>query len=127
LLLTASWYAKHPLLLVIEGLGVLMGSLAVFQVMQRSKLRVQPEVHPQASLVQDGVYKLVRHPMYFSIIITFIPLLISYFSVDRLVVYLVLFVNLIFKIRYEESLLQQRFPEYQLVHAQTKRLIPFVW
>jgi len=38
-----------------------------------------------------------------------------------------LLVTLLIKLRYEESLLMERFPEYETYRHQTKRLIPFVW
>lgn len=126
LLFTAPVLSKGIFLIAIELLGISIGLLAVYT-MRLSKLRVQPDVHPAASLIHTGIYRWVRHPMYLAILVTTLALLISYFTLDRLAIYLLLLVNLIFKIRHEEQLLQKHFPNYLKVNSKTKRLIPFVW
>lgn len=45
----------------------------------------------------------------------------------RILLWVGLVVTLSVKLRYEERLLRERFPEYEAYRGQTKRLIPFVW
>lgn len=127
LLFSGPLFTDPVFLLIIEILGIVIGVWAIAIVIRHSKIRVQPDVHPKATLVKEGIYKWIRHPMYLAIILTVLPLLIDYFTLSRLVVFLILFVNMILKIKYEEKLLEQHFPDYQKVYAKTVRLIPFIW
>ena len=45
----------------------------------------------------------------------------------RILLWVGLIITLMVKLRYEERLLMERFPEYDAYRRQTKRLIPFVW
>lgn len=45
----------------------------------------------------------------------------------RILFWVELVMTLLVKLRYEESLLMERIPEYDAYRRQTKRLIPFVW
>lgn len=127
LLTSAPVFAEKTLLLILEIIGITAGVWAVFSVMKQSKLRIQPDVHPDAVLVKNGLYRVVRHPMYMAILITVVPILINYFSIFRLAVFIILTVNLILKIKHEEKLLIKHFPNYYEVHSKTKKLLPFIW
>ena len=45
----------------------------------------------------------------------------------RMALWVGLVVTLWVKLRYEESLLIERFPEYDAYRRETKRLIPYMW
>lgn len=45
----------------------------------------------------------------------------------RILLWVGLVMTLSVKLRYEERLLMERFPEYEAYRRQTKGLIPFVW
>jgi protein-S-isoprenylcysteine O-methyltransferase Ste14 len=48
-------------------------------------------------------------------------------SITRLVIYVVLLIDLLFKIQYEEQLLTKHFSEYANYQKQTAKLIPFIY
>jgi len=126
LLLSGPLVAMHPLWGSLEFVGLVLGvwSLATMPLRQ---LRVTPEVAPNAKLVASGPYRFIRHPMYLSVLVTTISLVIHHFTAWRLAVWCVLLVALILKIQFEEMLLRERFPEYREYQRRTKRLIPFLY
>jgi protein-S-isoprenylcysteine O-methyltransferase Ste14 len=110
----------------IELLGVLLAIWAVM-VMQKSKLNIAPQPRRNAILVSDGPYRIIRHPMYTSIIIAITPLIISHWDVYRFLLLLFLYINLILKLLFEETLLTSYFPEYSNYSKKTWKIIPYVF
>jgi protein-S-isoprenylcysteine O-methyltransferase Ste14 len=78
-------------------------------------------------VVSTGLYRFVRHPLYFSYEVSIIGFIVNNFSFYNLVVALVHFCCQIQRIQYEESLLSAD-AAYQLYSERTRwRLIPFVY
>jgi protein-S-isoprenylcysteine O-methyltransferase Ste14 len=112
--------------LLVEAAGIGLGVWAVLT-MRLDNLQVTPDVKPAAALVRHGPYRWVRHPMYLALLLTTAPLVITAFSAWRLVAWVLLLINLLVKIDYEERLLRAHFPVYGSYQQTTKRLIPFVY
>lgn len=114
-----------PLLLlefIAFGIGI-WGIIA----MRRSRLNVFPDVLYGSSLVKEGPYKLIRHPMYTALILMSFSLVISSFSYARMAVAIVLIVNLLFKIQFEEKLLCKAIPAYADYKMKTWKIIPLIY
>lgn len=79
-------------------------------------------------LIQHGIYKHVRHPIYFGTILVFlgIPLcLASLYGFATMVLVIPLFLN---RIRIEEKLLTEEFgAEYERYKETSRKLIPFLF
>lgn len=86
-----------------------------------------PEVLPGMTLKTSGPYRLIRHPMYTSLLILGAVWIINDFSVFRFIIFIVLLIDLLFKMHYEEKLLLGKFPEYAEYKKHTKRIIPFIY
>ncbi|RJQ25866.1 isoprenylcysteine carboxylmethyltransferase family protein [Candidatus Parcubacteria bacterium] len=127
IILTGSLTAKHPILFVLELFGIFLFLWAFFTFKKISKLSVSPEPADKAHLVTSGPYKLIRHPMYSSILITMATLVIDIFTVERFILYIILFIDLIIKLNFEEKLLKQKFKNYSFYKKRTYRLIPFIY
>ena len=118
-------FAKSKILLIFEFIGVFVGIYAIYNMMN-GKLRITPIPDNNATLVMHGLYKYIRHPMYFALLLTFTPLLISHFYFNLFIVYGIFSINLLLKLKFEESLLIKKFPSYQEYLNQTKMIIPFL-
>lgn len=117
---------KSLILLVLEVSAVLLGAWAIV-VMRFSNLTVMPEPKSTSKLLKRGPYAIIRHPMYTSILLICLCLLIDQFSFLRLAVFLLLVVNQVIKLNYEESLLLQQFDDYKNYRKSTWKIIPFVY
>lgn len=112
--------------LLVECAGLFLGLLAVFQ-MGIGNFNITPRIKENGVLVTSGIYSIIRHPMYLAQLVLLLPLLIDYFSYLRLVVWLLLFIVLFFKMSYEEKSLKIHFGGYSAYVKRTKKLIPFIY
>jgi len=126
ILFTNAWPSGQPVLAGIQALGLLLGIWAIL-VMSRSKLNITPVPRKGAFLVESGPYRLLRHPMYTSLMLIVLPSLYDNHSPLNIFLTGVLFINLYFKLMYEEQLLQLRFEGYIEFRKRTWRLIPWIW
>ncbi|MDH4192952.1 MAG: isoprenylcysteine carboxylmethyltransferase family protein [Nitrospirota bacterium] len=108
------------------AVGGVIGLRAI-QVMGLRQVKVFPEVASQGSLIVLGPYRWVRHPMYTSVLLVTLAWVLGSPLSYRVMLWMGLIMTLMVKLRYEERLLMERFPEYEAYRRQTKRLIPFVW
>src|SRR6266513_1424920 len=78
-------------------------------------------------LITSGPYALVRHPIYTGLLTMFVATVIVEGHVAGLIAVPLVFVSLWIKLRYEEKLMLEKFPnEYAAYQQRVKRLIPFV-
>jgi protein-S-isoprenylcysteine O-methyltransferase Ste14 len=126
LILVTGWpFASYIPLLITQIVGGMLGIWAI-AIMGRSNTNITPLVKQSAILVTKGPYTFIRHPMYSAVLLTIWPLIIDQYSLFRLAIGLVLTIDLIVKLLFEESLLRQRFAGYEIYMKETKRLIPFI-
>jgi protein-S-isoprenylcysteine O-methyltransferase Ste14 len=93
------------------------------------KQRVTPNPVPldTAKLRTNGIYGIIRHPMYSSVIF----FIIGFTLFERAYFTFLLNIGVVFflaaKIKFEEKQLKEKFPEYKLYQSKTKKLIPFIY
>jgi protein-S-isoprenylcysteine O-methyltransferase Ste14 len=126
LLLSGPVITDHWALLLLQVVSLGVGIWAIL-IMRTSKFNVSPEVHRDAHLVEKGVYAYVRHPMYTAVLVFSLALLINAFSWVRLGMLVILGTVLVIKLRYEEQMLQDEFPEYRNYMQRTWRLLPWIF
>jgi len=124
--LTGPLFAANPVLLLLEGAAGLLGLWAIFT-MGIDNFNVTPDVKPRARLVTSGPYRYIRHPMYTALLVGGLALVLDMLSPPRMVLWLVLFVDLMIKLNYEEQLLSRDLEGYSAHMRRTKRLIPFLY
>ena len=88
---------------------------------------IAPDISSDAKLALKGPYKFIRHPMYTSVLGITICYILNDFSLLRFLVFVILLINFILKLDYEEKILLAKFPEYTDYKRLTKRLIPFIY
>lgn len=127
LLASAPLLALHWVWGTIQIVGLGIGIWAIIVMKMSNKFNIPPDVREGSKLVKKSIYKYVRHPMYTSVLMYFLPGLIYHFSWLRLGYFGVLLITLIVKINYEEKLLKQAFQGYAHYQKQSWHLIPFVY
>lgn len=112
--------------------GVLLMSLGAWAVIRGirdlgSNRTAMPYPRDDASLVTDGIYRSLRHPIYAGLI----GLSIGWACLTRsplaLLAGLALLLVLDLKARREEAWLRTRYPEYPAYQGRTRRFIPGVY
>lgn len=108
--------------LMIVGAGVaLAGALALGK-----NLTPFPKPTEQAQLVQHGIYAVIRHPLYTSVISVLIGWALVWQSWPALLVAAVLIPFFHAKAHREERWLRERFPEYADYERRVRRFVPWL-
>ena len=120
----------HSALAMLGGgvLFVLGGAVGVAGVRTLGKNRTAfPKPVEGSALVQHGVYGLVRHPLYSSVILVSFAWGLLWQSGPALWAATVIAIFLNRKASREERWLREKFPEYAEYQKRASRLIPWVW
>jgi len=86
-----------------------------------------PKPLPGMKLVRHGVYRVIRHPLYASLIFLAFGWACLWISPWGFVLAVAQAALLEAKARREERWLKEKFPEYSAYAARVKRFIPFVY
>jgi protein-S-isoprenylcysteine O-methyltransferase Ste14 len=119
-----------PLWLTLLAQVLLLGGLLfVFWVLKVNSFASRTiQVEAGQSLISDGPYRMVRHPMYSGSVVMWlvIPLALgSYFAWPAFALLIPIYV---FRLLNEEKVLRQELPGYPAYCLRTRyRLVPFVW
>ena len=124
--LTGPLVPGSQVMLLIELVGIGLGVWAVL-VMRIGNFNITPDPQPKSVLVRRGPYQLVRHPMYLALLLTTFPLVINYFTVFRFSLWIILLVNLVLKLNYEEGLLSEKVDGYRAYAGESYKIIPFIY
>jgi protein-S-isoprenylcysteine O-methyltransferase Ste14 len=124
--LTTSWGSIPAWCWILVAIGGVIALWAI-GIMQLDNLRITPSPHESSRLVIHGPYRFVRHPMYLSLFFITFPPIAAQFSILRLSMGILMVIDLIFKLNYEEKLLTEKFREYESYRQKTYRIIPFIY
>ncbi len=124
--ISADWTNLGVVSVILFIFSAALGVWAVFTV-GIEKVRVMPDLRKGAHLVTHGPYKLVRHPMYSAVLILCSGLVLSNPSWYMILGFVLLFIDLVFKLRYEEKMLLKVFPDYKKYKIGTYYFIPFIY
>lgn len=126
MMFTGPLLASGFVLLSMQMMGVALGLWAIY-VMKVGNFNIIPEPVKNGELRENGPYKLIRHPMYTSILLFAFPEILHYSTWWRWFLMFLLIISLILKLKYEESRLLQEYSGYAAYKRKTKRLIPFLY
>lgn len=126
LFVTGPVFPGSPLPLIFYIAGWILGIWSILA-MGMGNINAGPDPLPGGRLVSRGPYAVIRHPMYASILLVFVPLLLDHFTIPRLFIMMMLIINLLLKIRYEENQMELSYcNKYREYSAGTWQLIPYV-
>lgn len=102
--------------------GLLIIAAGIYQL--GSNISPFPTPLKSASLITNGIYKFIRHPVYTGILLCTLGISLYTASYPRLMISLMLYVFFEYKSRYEEQLLCEKFQGYQEYKHKTGRFFP---
>ncbi len=121
--------STHWLDLRLLALPFLFASLLLagwaIRVMRLGHFHIRPAIKEGAILVTHGPYRYIRHPMYASILLAGLGLLLITFSWLRLAAFFVLWLVLYLKLRIEEELLARHFSDYTSYQKRSRMFFPW--
>lgn len=125
-----SWSEVPVFIVIMADIAVLIGYYLFFLVLKENSYASRIiEVSENQKVISTGPYSVVRHPMYFSILIIYIfsPLALgSYWAALALAV--ITPAILIYRIRHEEKILIKELPGYEAYTQEVKwRLMRHFW
>ena len=109
--------------LLVGGLAIGAAGLLLFAwgvAALGSSLTPYPRPHERASLRSEGIYRHVRHPIYGGVLLMALGWSLA-LSPLALVATVLLWLLLELKARHEESMLLERYPEYEAYAARVRR------
>ena len=124
--LTGPLIARNPLWLALEGAALLLGLWTIWTI-RSSRFNIVPDVPANSQLITHGPYRFIRHPMYATLLLGALALVLNAPTPLRAAVWVVLLIDLVLKLNYEERLLVESFPSYTEYRQHSKRLVPFVY
>jgi len=86
-----------------------------------------PKPKPSGEFIQSGLYRFVRHPIYFGVILVCFGWAGIEQTLYTLVLAIILLIFFDLKSRQEEIWLTEKFSEYNVYKQNTKKLIPFLY
>jgi protein-S-isoprenylcysteine O-methyltransferase Ste14 len=108
------------------SMGMILGIWAIL-IMKPWQLTIFPEPKAGITLIKNGPYKFIRHPMYTAVLLVCLSWMLSSGAWFDVLLFVMLSINQWIKLSYEESLLIKIFPkEYPRYIDNSKALIPFI-
>lgn len=111
--------------LFVSIIGLLIIVLALLQL--NKNLSPFPTPKDKAVLIQNGLYKYVRHPIYSGILLLFIGYSIFQDSWYKLGISILLALLFHYKAAYEEQLLSLKYKDYNLYKSNTGKFFPKIF
>lgn len=119
------WWLRMGLALPFALAALALGALGSHHIRDYLTPLPYPVEHNQ--LVQHGVYALVRHPLYASLLSAALAWTLFSLSLSHLGLLLVGFLFFDLKARKEEVWLTERHPEYREYAARVAKFIPYLY
>ncbi len=116
---------RQIILVLFEFAALVMGLAGAYGI--RKFITPFPKPVEHNELVTTGLYALVRHPLYGSILSAGTGWALYNCSIPHMLMMIGAMAFFSFKAGYEETLLQERHPEYSEYRKHTKKFFPFIY
>ena len=123
------WIVISPIVSYVFSLIFLLGYvLWAIVLKQNTYLSRNIKVEEGQKVVSNGLYKVVRHPMYSATIFLFLSMPLVLGSIYSFLIFLAYPFIIVMRIKSEEEFLEKELDGYREYKQKVKyRLIPFVW
>ena len=122
---TGNLFAASPLVVAAQA-GAVGLSVWARRSFQKGAFRISA-APGSTSIIRDGPYRFVRHPMYAAALLFVWAAVVSHWSVWTLAIGIVVAAVVVTRVVVEERLLRSRYPEYDDYARSTKALVPYVF
>lgn len=123
------WMQLPPLVVIAGSAAFLLAYGLYLEVMRENAyLSRSVEIQENQKVIDTGLYRLVRHPMYMAVTLLFFSMPLILGSAVALIPFCFFPAVLAKRIKNEEMLLEKGLPGYRTYQEKVKyRLLPFVW
>jgi protein-S-isoprenylcysteine O-methyltransferase Ste14 len=123
----SDWSVSQPTSNAMLLISIFAASILIVSAINLGKsLTANPVPLDIATLKTKGFYAIVRHPIYFAVLLLALSAAVQSKSWLHVFFAIALFILLEFKARFEEKLLLEHYADYASYAAKVGRLIPFV-
>lgn len=114
---------------ILASIVLLIGYCIYIKVMLQNEYLLRTiEVEKEQKLIDTGLYSIVRHPMYFAVLLIFLSIPLILGSLYGFYIFLSFIVVLLIRIKNEEKVLVKELPGYSKYKLKVKyKLIPYVY
>lgn len=124
-----SWYTLPRFAVIVAAAVFLISYILYAEVLRENTyLSRTIEVQEKQSVIDTGLYGVVRHPMYSATLLLFLSMPIVLGSVYSFLIFLAYPIIIAKRIKHEEEFLEKELDGYRKYKQRVKyRLIPFIW
>jgi protein-S-isoprenylcysteine O-methyltransferase Ste14 len=125
-----AWAGALRLVTTVAGAAALIAGVGLILRAQhdlRDALSPFPRPRTRGALVQDGVYRLIRHPIYAGLALAAVGWALAGAAPVAFLAAGALIVVLDLKSRREEAWLRERYPDYEAYRSRANRFIPRIY
>jgi len=124
-----NWIQLPNIIVIVASIIFLLSYILYAEVLrENSFLSRTIKVQKEQKVIDTGVYKIVRHPMYFATLFLFLSMPLILGSFISFIVFLTYPFIIVKRINNEEKVLEKELKGYKEYKKKVKyKLIPFIW
>ena len=124
-----NWIQLPNIVVIVASIIFILSYLVYAEVLRENAFLLRTiEVKENQTLIDTGLYKIVRHPMYFATIFLFLSMPLILGSLISFIIFLVYPFIIAKRIKNEEEILEKELKGYKEYKNKVKyKMIPFIW